>query len=80
MSGTESDFPELVRAARRVVEQMGETGLRLGLTFPMHVRFVTALEIIESGLASSDRLEVAVGYVMLRDLVDEIREEEASQN
>lgn len=75
-----SDFEDLMKVARRIEQRMRETGLMLGLTFPMHVRFATALEIIESGLASSDRLEVAVGYVMLRDLVDELREEQASEN
>jgi hypothetical protein len=75
-----SDLAGLMSVARKVEQRMHETGLMLGLTFPVHVRFATAMDIIESGLAASDRLEVAVGYVMLRDLVDEAREEQASEN
>ena len=40
----------------------------------------TALALIEDGLAEQDWLDVAVGYVMLKELLDEARAEQASRN
>jgi len=66
--------------ARRVRRRMREVEAALGLTFTLPVRFRTALALIEDGLAEQDWLDVAVGYVMLKELLDEARAEQASRN
>lgn len=59
---------------------MRETEAALGLMFPQHVRFLVALDIIEAGLAERDRIDVAVGYVILRDLLDDHHADRADRN
>jgi len=73
-------FEELMDLARRVRRRMREVEAALGLTFTLPVRFRTALALIEDGLAEQDWLDVAVGYVMLKELLDEARAEQASRN
>lgn len=67
-------------AAKQVRRRMRETEAALGIFFPIHVRFLTAVELIEEGLARRDWLEVAVSYLILREVLDQLREDEASQN
>ena len=81
MSGLRGEFfEELMDLARRVRRRMREVEAALGLTFTLPVRFRTALALIEDGLAEQDWLDVAVGYVMLKELLDEARAEQASRN
>ena len=81
MSGLRGEFfAELMDLARRVRRRMREVEAALGLTFTLPVRFRTALALIEDGLAEQDWLDVAVGYVMLKELLDEARAEQASRN
>lgn len=74
------DFESLLRMARSVYERMKTYEALRGRPFPFHALFLGGLDLIESGLASQDLLEVAVGYLVLRDVVDRIRSESASQN
>ena len=81
MSGLRGEFfAELMDLARRVRHRMREVEAALGLTFSLPIRFRTALALIEDGLAEHDWLDVAVGYVMLKELLDEARAEQASRN
>jgi len=73
-------FEELMDLARRVRHRMREVEAVLGLTFSLPVRFRTALALIEDGLAEQDWLDMAVGYVMLKELLDEARADQASRN
>jgi len=73
-------FRELMDLARRVRHRMREVEAALGLTFSLPVRFRTALALLEDGLAEQDWLDVAVGYVMLKELLDEARADQASRN
>lgn|GEM_PF-1801263 len=81
MSSPANDFfRELMDLARRVRHRMREVEAALGLTFSLPVRFRTALALLEDGLAEQDWLDVAVGYVMLKELLDEARADQASRN
>ena len=81
MSSSANDFfMELMDLARRVRHRMREVEAALGLTFTLPVRFRTALALLEDGLAEQDWLDVAVGYVMLKELLDEARADQASRN
>ena len=81
MSSPANDFfRELMDLARRVRHRMREVEAALGLTFTLPVRFRTALALLEDGLAEQDWLDVAVGYVMLKELLDEARADQASRN
>jgi len=70
----------LMDIARQVRERMQVTEAALGLVFPLHVRFLAALEMIEEGVDERDWLEVAVGFMMLREIEHEVRAEQVSQN
>lgn len=62
----------LLDLARRVRQQMRVHEVSLGLVFPARVRLQVALNAIEAGLTSGVMLEAAVGYLMLRELFDEV--------
>lgn len=68
---------DLARCVRR---RMREVEAALGLTFSLPVRFRTALALLEDGLAEQDWLDVAVGYVMLGELLDEACVDGANRN
>lgn len=73
-------FAALMDLARRVRRRMRTVEAALGLTFTIPVRFRTAMAILEEGLAQGDWLDVAVGYLMLKELVDEAQSDQASWN
>lgn len=74
------NFEELMTRADEVRRRMRELASATGLAFPLHVRLEVAIETIGTGLASGCALEVAVGYLMLRELVDEARAEPPAAN
>ena len=65
------DLPadDLLHAARCVRARMREHEAALGLVFPRHVRLAVAMDAIESGIAARRLLDVAVGYLMLREVL-----------
>lgn len=65
------DYEELMARAAEARQRMRELEAATGLFFPFRVRLEVAIETIGDGLASACGLEVAVGYLMLRELVDE---------
>ncbi len=66
------DGAGLLDLARRVRQQMRVHEVSLSLVFLARVRLQVALDAIEAGLTSGVMLEAAVGYLMLRELLDEI--------
>ena len=66
------DGVTLMDLARSVRHRMRQHETALGLVFPERVRLQVALDAIEAGLTSGVALEVAVGYLMLRELFDEV--------
>lgn len=63
----DTDLMCLARATRR---QMRDHEAALGLAFPLHVRLDVALDAIEAGLLSGCLLEAAVGYLMLKEVLE----------
>lgn len=63
------DDASLMDLARSVRQRMRAHEVSLGLVFPVHVRLQVALDAIEAGLTSGSALEVAVGYLMLLELL-----------
>jgi hypothetical protein len=68
-------FDELMARASDVRQRMRELQSACGLTFPLHVRLEVAIDTIRAGLAHGCALEAAVGYLMLREVVDEAHAE-----
>ncbi len=68
------DFEELIAQGARARQHMKTLEASTGLSFPFEVRLDVAVETIGSALASGNALELALGYVMLRELVDETRD------
>lgn len=71
---------DLMDLARRVRQRMRAVEVSLGLTFTLPVRFRTAMAIIKDGLVQGDWLGVAVGYLMLQELMDQAQADQASRN
>ena len=68
------DFEELIAQGARARQYMKTLEASTGLSFPFEVRLDVAVETIGAALASGNALELALGYVMLRELVDETRD------
>ncbi|MGE4164091.1 MAG: hypothetical protein AB7G23_20380 [Vicinamibacterales bacterium] len=66
---TDCDGASLMGLARSVRQRMRAHEVSLGLVFPVHVRLQVALDAIEAGLTSGVALEVAVGYLMLCEVL-----------
>ena len=62
--------PDIIEVAKKVRARMRCVETTFGLIFPLEARLRVALDAIELGLATNQPLESAVGYLMLRDLLD----------